>query len=77
MCNFLSTFAVKALVSHEMPLNPYVASMLVLPTLHALSMPTVTMATDGPSANQTLGTKLMSSLEEAIERGRKFTAQKV
>ena len=64
-------------MSHEKPLNPYLAAMLVLPTLHALSMPTVTLATDGPSANQTLGTKLMSTLEEAIERGRQFTAPKV
>ena len=62
---------------HEKSLNPYLAAMLVLPTLHALSMPTVTLATDGPSANQRLGTKLVSSLEEAIERGKQFTAPKV
>ena len=53
------------------------SAMLVLPTLHALGKPTVTMATEGPSANQTLGSKLMNSIEGAIGRGGKFTPPKV
>ena len=65
------------MVNHEKVLNPYMSAVLILPTLHALGMPTITMGTGGPSANQTLAAQLMACLKEAIERGRHLKVPKV
>ena len=51
-------------------MNPYLAAILVLPALHALSMPSVTMDTAGSWTNQRLATQLMSAIEAATEKGR-------